>query len=786
VLQRVHTLRNVGAFSNCIAGSVPFGKFTVIYGRNTYGKSTLADVLGSLCRSDPSPIVERASIPGDGAAQHIKLSFAANGENESNGAAVFQGGKWTVGLRNSHILKVYDETFYYSHVFAARTFSRDTKVNFSSFVLGEQGVTKARIIADFRKNRSDLAREITKLKRAAFEGINDLEAFVTMKVEEAKEFLHETQEKLRDDYRALSKQKENAAAILARKEPVRIELDTEAIDALRHLNVALESSFEAIHEAAKAAVAQHVVARMGSAHNAESWLRQGLTYIGGNECQFCGQVLSEDARSLLDSYQRCFDESFARHELFVSQQLEASLRAIQQDICTPILLAFEKNEGALRSFPELEERAPFRDIQKFHKALKIDLDAALQAWGNLQEGLVAECAEQAKEKQAAFHRRVTPVATTRAEAALGQLSALIQSYNDNVVHPAAEIIHSFKKTIEPDVLSKRIDEIKSEGKLISRKIMRIEKDGSCVQYQTMTTKQAQLEKKIPLLEAELQKEQSDYIDKFFQGINKNFEAFGSHDFTLEKDLDSRGHVPVYFLKVKYKGAEIKEGRLERLFSESDRRALGLAVFWAGLEALPPDELAKCVLVLDDPVTSFDDHRVSETHRKIVQMLPYVEQIILLSHYREGVSRLLTTYQTAKPIRLVEIVKTSDGSQLRLGDTEQLCRSVHEMKRDEIFHFIERQRDELTAPLRVFLETELSMRFAKQIREHSIASDKLSARIEALRNAGIITNEVAKSLHDWREVLNPEHHVWTASDVEDKRNTAKQFMHFLYHELAPAQ
>ena len=72
----------------------------------------------------------------------------------------------------------------------------------------------------------------------------------------------------------------------------------------------------------------------------------------------------------------------------------------------------------------------------------------------------------------------------------------------------------------------------------------------------------------------------EYVQKYFTEINSLFAKFGSKNFTLEKEEDNRGHLPVYSLKVKFHNKEIVNDQLCTVLSESDRRAMALAIFFA--------------------------------------------------------------------------------------------------------------------------------------------------------------------------------------------------------------
>ena len=94
MLRRITEIKNVGTFTNCVASGIGFDRITLVYGRNTYGKSTLGDIFYSLEKNENDIITARKSIPEpeNGGAQSLKLQFAADGENERQGSSQFRGG----------------------------------------------------------------------------------------------------------------------------------------------------------------------------------------------------------------------------------------------------------------------------------------------------------------------------------------------------------------------------------------------------------------------------------------------------------------------------------------------------------------------------------------------------------------------------------------------------------------------------------------------------------------------------------------------------------------------
>lgn len=277
-----------------------------------------------------------------------------------------------------------------------------------------------------------------------------------------------------------------------------------------------------------------------------------------------------------------------------------------------------------------------------------------------------------------------------------------------------------------------------------------------------------------------------FFDQFFARLNRYFRIFGSPDFQLERGEDTSGHKPVYFLKIKFQNVDVSERNIEQVFSESDRRALALAIFWASVSGLSNTDQQNSIIVLDDPVTSFDNHRMTSVHQEIALLSDKVRQIIILSHFEHGVSCFLNTYRYNKPIQLLSIVRNGNSSNLIVENIEHFIMTEHEKARDRIFSFVSgRINSHNAGELRTFLEQEISLRFAKQICQSEINEPNLSDRIDRLKDVGAITKELAISAHGWREALNPSHHTWTGNDLEDQRSTATRFRDFIYHELIPA-
>lgn len=783
MLKRIKSIQNVGKFKSCKPAAVEFGKITFIYGLNTYGKSTLGDIFSSLRTGKTSAIKARKTIPGDDSKQEITLSFLPEGKNESN--VVYSSDSWQNKLPADVNLHVFDDGFYHDNLFSARQFTRATKEAFSSFVLGEKGVSKAQEISEKNKRKGDLTREAGKLKKNVFNEVPDLAEFLNSAPEANLSELESKIALLRTEYVELRKQKSTSAKILSRKEFRSINWHNEVGVELDALNVALGSSLKPHHEAARNAVAEHIINHFSTDRGAEAWLRQGLSYRKGENCQFCGQYLTFEALDLLSLYEQTFDASYKDNAADISQRLSAAQTKLKRALTDSLRLELEGNKEAIVSYPELESGEYFIKLVELLCKVSDDLSETLHRWDTKLQPLLEEISNLIKRKREVPQDPLPPVDGNEITSLEANLKYLCERYN-TLALDLNLVIANFKEQINAQTIDSKIANKEIEGKLIERKILRVKLRDQCDELIAINKELERLRAEIPRMNNELREEQSDFLKSYYLNLNRHFSRFGSEDFELSKGEDISGHTPVFYLRVKFRGFEVSEKNLEQIFSESDRRALALSVFWAGVTCLNEAERKNAVVVLDDPITSFDCNRMSLAHQEIYDLSLTTRQIIVLSHYDQAVTAYLNVFKNQAAVRLLSIVKNKSSSDLEVLDIDSFVSGEHEKKRELIFKFIYGETNSHSAgDLRVFFEQEISFRFAQQIKATKIFEPNLSDRINKLRDHGVISMQVAQEADKWRLVLNPTHHTWQDNNVEDQRSVARKFMDFVFKELIPA-
>lgn len=786
MLKRIQSLKNIGRFRNCKSGNLDFGRLTILYGRNTYGKSTLGDVFASIQGGDSGLITGRMTIPNDGIPQQISLSFLPPNSSKEV-PLTFDKGAWTSGLPTGLGIRTFDDGFIHRNVFVARQFSRDTKENFSAFVLGAQGVKQAKAVAEKKQARQKASRERSQLAKVAFKDVDDLQSFLTLEpkgtLDESDASLHE----LMNEHAAVRKRQKEIQAIQARDIGTALPWSTAFSDGVAAINQTLELGLEGAHEEAKARVAHHINATFQQTQGAEQWIRQGVRQNKGDLCQFCGQELTANAHKLLELYRQAFDDVFDKHDVVVKQQLTKALSQASQLPVSDVRVALAKNAAAYAGYQELQSNPTYKTATSNVVELAAKLEGALAAIDEELPEALARLEEVSKKKQDAPQTSLKPVYEALVISLESRILQLTLEYNTWIGNCNAEI-EAFKNDTNAAALKQRQEKIEADGKLERRNNNRIRLARQCGDYVALTDQIESLDKDISALEEKLRTEQSDYLEKFFESLNGWFKRFGSHDFTLERGETKQGHTPIYFLKVKYKGEAIDESALGQMFSESDRRALALAVFWTQLQSLPESTLAEQIVVLDDPVTSFDDHRITAVHRELAAAVGKVRQIIVLSHYRHDIKMFLEKFRDHPELRLLKLVAGgANGTGVETEEPREFLLTEHQKAHERMTAFRDGHTNEHSSgDLRIFFETELDSRFAAQIEQHKLATLQLGEKIEKLFDQGVISDDVKEQCHTWRHVLNPSHHTWTNADVEDQRNTVRDFLDFIYNWLVREQ
>jgi hypothetical protein len=328
-------------------------------------------------------------------------------------------------------------------------------------------------------------------------------------------------------------------------------------------------------------------------------------------------------------------------------------------------------------------------------------------------------------------------------------------------------------------ISGEISKLKQSIADQQKKIARLDQDDEAKEYVIKSEEITKLTDKIAKDTAKLETEQTEYLEKYFGRVNHWFGQLGSRGFKIEKESNNKGDKKVYSLRLEFNGQKISPDDVSKVFSESDRRNLAFSVFLSRAEQL--SNKSEIILVLDDPVVSFDDNRIDKTCRELKIISPDYKQIIVLTHYKSLVREVVRCNIDAN---FIEIGNSADGSSLIEMDTAKLALSHHENACERICLFIDGGDDsDILKIFRPFMEEHLKLIFQQQVTANNLGSQKLSELIDSLEQLGLIDTPAKTKLHAFRESFNPDHHGTDDEDnIESVRLDAIDMMDFLYNSL----
>lgn len=781
MLERIQKIENVGNFSLALAGGLPLGPVSVIYGENRNGKSTLCDIFYSLSLNDPKLVIDRKSIvQGQGPeaiSQLIELKFS-----DRQQAVKFRNSEWDSLPPDESKLYIFDHGFIHRNVMAGTKYSRENSTNVSGFILGENIAAFDALEArnqQLRTDRQTLGRYKTELESHE---IVDLNAFIVSPVPT------KTLAELDADIKAsrlvqeqIATQIANSTQITQRANLNGLSNNVSITETSQEINNCLALSMENVHDASKAIVTAHKN-KVNNKGAFNGWAANGVEHLD-EDCPFCGQELGAEAQELIESYRTAFDNAFQNFVRDTKAEVTRLRTKTLIDVSLESLTGkHDQNIVTLDTYTEDSIKDKLKVLN--HEATLV------QHFESVTEALHA-----LTEESAITNRAIDSALTGKYDAPynavnsidFAELQSKIDAFN-NAIQIYSEAIQSLNAMLTEfkagqDVTdlqeNKRLEAVDEARFILSRK--RLNLDVLCVQYNDLKTQIDTNTASYSTDKAALELAQEAFLNTYFLTINDLFGRIGSDDFVISRNVNRGGTRTVYDLEVRFKGQLVDNSKLHCLFSESDRRALALCIFLAKVQQLSIEDKAKAILIMDDPVTSFDNERISSIIRILHALEPAIKQMVITTHYKGMASAVMRKFVNVNGLK---IIQDNTGSKFVSTTKTEMTATPHDERYAEIIDFIKRRTQEnQIGKLRLFIEDEMRQRYKLPLADLNLtARDTFSDCINALRDSEHITADVAQSLDDYRTTLNPTVHEYADWSLDDSRVYAAGMMEFIYHSL----
>ena len=636
MLERLSLLRNVGRFDSVDAGrQLPFSKLTLIYAENGRGKTTLAAILRSLQTGDANLIDERHTLA---AANPPQVVIGLEGSQQ----CVFQNGNWSSSLPQ---VAIFDDVFVAENVCSGIEVATQHRQNLHELILGVQGVALNATLQGFVDNieaHNQALRAKGDAIPAAARGNLSVEAFCAL------EALPNVSEAIRESEQRLAAAR---SAEAVQREATFVSIELPQFD-ITTINTLLQRGLPELEADAAGRVQAHL-GKLG--RDGETWVSEGVDLIplaseGQDKdiCPFCAQDLV--ASPIIDHYRAYFSEGYANLRGEISAQIASITAAHGGDMPA----AFERNVRVM------EQRREFWHAFTVVPELRIDTAAIARAWKLAREAVLT--ALNAK-RSAPLDPITLPESTLAAIAGyeeargiLANASLAMVATNDQIA-----IVKEQAATANIPVLAADLAKLKTINARYDAAIAPL-----CQAYLDEKAAKAESERRRNQARQALDEYRQRVFPAYETAINGYLQKFGA-GFRLGSvaSVNNRaGSACNYNVVINNVPVSITADggpSFRNTLSAGDRNTLALAFFFASLDSDP--QLNQKIVLIDDPMTSLDEHRSLTTVQEMRRLVVRVNQVIVLSHSKpflcglwEGADRAART--------AIRITRDGDGSKSR--------------------------------------------------------------------------------------------------------------------------
>jgi wobble nucleotide-excising tRNase len=682
MITSLNLIRNIGRFDSITNGNNhPFAQLTLIYAENGRGKTTLSAILRSLATGDPIPVNERRRL---GAANLPHAIISCSGGPPD---AMFQNGAWNRTLPD---VLIFDDVFVDENVYSGLVVGSDHRQNLHELILGSQGVTLNQqlqaLITQIEQHNREIRRRGAEIP-ATERGTLSVDDFCAI------------QANLNIDQEIQTAEQNLAAS--RQQDPIRTtselpQLSLPGID-LPEIEAVLSAGLPDLDTAAAAQVQAHFE-RIGE--ESEQWVSEGmerqhnLEEGGDHSCPFCAQDLG--GSSIINHYRSFFGQAYRDHQQNI------------RDCGSRFFKAHPPDTGVLfeRTVNSLQERrrfwSDFGDIPEF----TIDAAAIVAEWNEARNQIEALFQQKAS---APLDSIETPEATRTTVATYYQRLTEVAGLNQQI-QTANQTIAAVKQraaTANTAALTTILAILKA-----TKARHTPANDALCQAYLAEKQAKANTEQQRDQARQALVQYRTLLFPTYTAAINRYLQRFNAgYNLDSVAAVNTRGgpacsyNVVVNNTAVAVDGANPQVGTpsFKNVLSAGDRNTLAVAFFLASIEL--DLNRANRVVVIDDPVSSLDEHRSLTTVQEVRRLLKQVSQVVILSHSKPFLCRVWESITPPQKAAL-QVVRQAAASTIDAWDvnadsiTENDRR--HEALRDYLANGGQNER-EIAAAIRPCLE-----------------------------------------------------------------------------------
>ncbi|MCW2086191.1 UNVERIFIED_ORG: wobble nucleotide-excising tRNase [Bradyrhizobium japonicum] len=683
MLNTFRLLQNVGQFDSVSSGAnLPLARLALGYAENGRGKTTLSAIVRSLAANDPLLIRERHRL---GATHPPRIIIDCAGGPPH---AMFENGAW-----NRHVpqIAIFDDAFVDQNICSGLAIDAAHRQHLHEFILGSQGVALNQAVQTQIDTIETLTRSLRDLGNAIPETARFgvlVETFCALP-ENAR-----VDNDIRDVERAIAATGKQAA-IQATSELTDYQLPAVPVDEIEQL---LAAGIEAVDQAATNKVQAHCE-MIGP--GGERWIAEGVGRVqgglenpAGKPCPFCVQDLG--GSSIVGHYRAYFAMAYEAHKASIEQAYEAFHRRFDAE--AQVYYDRERQvEDDRRIF--WSEFTQIADVG-------FDADGIHNAWTNMRQAVLreldAKAAAPPERMQLSAETRITIAAYQQKAEEVRATSAMLLEAN-----AAIRLVKEQAASANAAALQSDLTRLRATKSRHSPEIAPL-----CAAYLDEQNRKIAAETARDAARAVLNQYRTTIFPTYQAAINDCLRRFNA-GFRLDSVTSNNtrgGSSCTYNVLINNKTVAVSAANppagspaFKSTLSAGDRNTLALAIFFASLEQ--DANLATKIVVIDDPVSSLDDHRTLSTVHEICALAQRVSQVVVLSHSKPFLCALWEgTDATLRSAFTFE--RAINGSTLRAWDVNQDLITDHDRRHALLRNYVDAaqgDRREVAEALRPTLE-----------------------------------------------------------------------------------
>jgi len=799
MFKRIKTIKNVGRFINC--PNIQLGKNVLVYGPNCYGKSTLSDIFRSLDTRNPTPVLKRKSIGQNTLALEISLTFITDRSATEN-EITFANNLWQLPNFNYQV-EVFDSRFIEDNVFTGLTISRDNKENLTNLILGEQSVDLAKQIKELKQKYTEKSKEIGELEELLKRKLDILNLGISLKefieiekpinILAIKSRINSLQEKKKRLEKSITEKSKILSLVIPQK-----LTSPDCFSLIVEIKKFLQREFENLNEDAYKKLEEHIKNHITNRDGSEEqWIKEGIriylkTYqekIKDSNCPFCSQLLAP-VKDLIQTYQTLFSNKYEDFCNETESQLEEGSEKLlesERDIerMKTLILNNYANSQRYQQYIDEAESDMVGLLENQKKNLKKAISQLELSLSKVKKEIENKKEEKIKKP---FLKIETAFDLRKIKSHQKQLYSVVKEYND-VIEDISKSLNKLKNKTKKNELEIEVENISQLLQKSEIELRRYELSSDIDKLLWLGKEKKEIEVKKDEAQSKLEQNNRAFVDKYFEETTTILNTLGSVDFKIKPCYTRRGGQPVYELIIEFNGEEVTDDRISYVFSDADRRTLAFSIFLARIKKKAKDEWKNTIIILDDPVVSYDDNRISQTLRQ-VKILAECRQVIILAHHSKF---LLETYEILKSIPELEVIfleikREDGGSVFDVCDDPHIRLDFYAQEIEKIQRFISGDSTvnptatDVRRSLRPILEKELAWRYRRGLR--GVKYSGLGELVRYLKKSGLIKEDLAQEIYSFNDVLRGDHHDVDDNSPEDTRTLARNVLDFIYQKLNP--